>query len=60
MTKQIATVPPLSKPNGATQVSTTLKIGNVTVHVKSNFHPGKSLYDILLSIVNTKLKETAA
>jgi len=40
--------------------TTTLKVGDINVNIKNNFYPKKSLYDILLSIANTRLKEKSA
>lgn len=40
--------------------TTSLKIDNLNVHIKSYFYPQKSLYDILFSIANTRLKERPA
>ena len=38
--------------------TTSLKIGNIKVHVRSSFYPDKSLYDAMFMIASTKLKET--
>ncbi len=40
--------------------TTLLRIDNLNIHVKSYFYPQKSLYDILFSIANTRLKEKPA
>ncbi|MCL1858743.1 MAG: hypothetical protein FWF92_05870 [Oscillospiraceae bacterium] len=40
--------------------TSSLKIKNLTVNVKSYFYPEKNLYDILFSIISTKLKEKSA
>ncbi|MBB5337397.1 hypothetical protein [Pectinatus brassicae] len=38
----------------------TLKINNININIKNCFYPQKSLYDILLSIATTRLKEEFA
>ena len=48
-----------TKPN-CEYKSSSLKIKNMTVNVKSSFYPEKNLYDILFSIVSAKLKEKSA
>lgn len=40
--------------------TTSLKIGDINVNVKSSFHQDKSLYDAIFMITNTRLKETSA
>jgi len=47
------------KPN-CEYISSSVKIKNMTVNIKSCFYPEKSLYEILFSIVSTKLKEKSA
>lgn len=47
-------------PDDTSYKITVVKVGDTNVHVKSNFYPKKTLYDILLSIVNTRLKEKSA
>ena len=43
--------------NNDTYITTSLKIGDLNIHVKSGFHSHKSLYDILFRVANTRLKE---
>jgi len=39
---------------------TVLKINDVNIHIKNSFYPDKNLYDILFSLVSTRLKEKLA
>ena len=56
MAKESSTPSTVSTMNPSTIV-TKRKIGNITVNVRSNFYPEKSLSDILFSIVSARLKE---
>ena len=40
--------------------TTVLKINDVNIHIKNSFYPDKNLYDILFSLVSTRLKEKLA
>lgn len=40
--------------------TTSLKIGDIKINIRSSFHPYKNLYDSLFAIASTKLKETPA
>ena len=45
--------------NCETTSTTSLKIGDLKINIRSSFRPNKNLYDSLFVIVNTKLKETS-
>ena len=40
--------------------TTTRKIGNIYIHINSQFDPKKRLEDILFSVANLRLKEKSA
>jgi len=60
MTQKIQVKASISSSNSTLYRITTLKIGDINVHVKSYFHPPKSLYDSLFTIASTRLKEKPA
>ena len=45
---------------GITYIFSSHKIGNLNVHIKTSFHPEKNLFDIMLSMVKTRLNEKPA
>jgi hypothetical protein len=60
MAREIQAKPNVSPNNDASYRTNVLRVGDLNVRVKNRFYPDKSLYDILFSIVNLRLKEKSA